>query len=362
MKKQGMMPTKSASTMQPPSPPPAGIAKGIGDGSLADPSTEKMHMSKGEMCKACGMAKSKDHDCDMAEKYAKGELTKGMMPAGAGGPTIGPTPGVLPDDKKPKKEGGDEGSGGDMKKAGFMGSKPPGGPAAGAMGAPPAGGGMPKMPKLPGVGKPAGAGAPKPPGGALPMPKAGPMSGPVPKTPALGAGSPAAKAELQKLDPTWSPHSKPTGPMPTPAFAPEPGVASLNPGKAKSQNLTGKAPPNQVDAIAPMAGAKPAAPAGLPPVISSAPAPGAAPAHGSLVGQTLTGSMGLPPGPGAITGLGAKPAQGVKTMTERVAAKVPPPIPAAAKGHSLSHLTSPPAAARPAPPQAAAPSLGGKKA
>lgn len=44
-------------------------------------------------------------------------------------------------------------------------------------------------------------------------------------------------AKSLKKDLTWDPGSKPTGAMPTPNFGDGPGVASLNPGKAKLQNL-----------------------------------------------------------------------------------------------------------------------------
>jgi hypothetical protein len=56
------------------------------------------------------------------------------------------------------------------------------------------------------------------------------------------------KGPKMSHDPTWSPSSKP-GKLEDPKFGDAPGVASLNPGKAKSQNLTGKAPKNQVDEL-----------------------------------------------------------------------------------------------------------------
>lgn len=202
----------------------------IGDGGLSDPSTEKGHsftknaLSDGgaggpsgvghmamseELCKACGLKKGADHDCDVAEKYAKGEMKKedpssdGMsmsedekldkyakmgkeeiQPAGSAPSAPDKKVGVLPEDKKSKKiDGLDEGSGGQIKKSLKK---------AGATGA------APSAPKAPSLGKPAG------------MPKL-PAPGKVaaPKTPAMGAGTPAPgtpalKSELTKgvLPPT----------------------------------------------------------------------------------------------------------------------------------------------------------------
>lgn len=53
----------------------------------------------------------------------------------------------------------------------------------------------------------------------------------------------AMKPAMPKLDPTFDPGKKSLGPVPTPAFGSSPGVASLNPGKAKPQVLPGMGKP-----------------------------------------------------------------------------------------------------------------------
>jgi hypothetical protein len=346
------------------------LKKGLGDGAYADPSSEKGHMNKVEaLCKLCGSKKGADHDCDSVEKYAKGEpnpkpprdhdkdlaeynrfkdapyvkpwgVSKDLepkkpvldstkkgeyLPAGSAPTSPGDKPGVTPDDKKCKEVKGTEGSGGDIKKAGMMGLPKPGGPGATSaqMSSPGAGGGMPKLPKLPGAGGPA-----KPPGGAAgPMPKVGPMSGAVPKAPkppAMGAGTPAAKAELQK-DLTWSPASKPTGPMASPFAAqpPAPPAAAMNPGVAKPQHMGGKefggtmagkplpapakVPQTMVERVASRMPA--AAPSLAPPSPAARPQPGLPGAHlfapKAAIGKAeLKKDFSTPSGGNAPTGLG----------------------------------------------------------
>lgn len=220
-----------------------------------------MAMAEGAACKACGEPLAKC-SCGRAERYAKGEpdmqmseddkiekwakseLTKtlnpviaarmaankakaraaaappsapaaapegakkGEMPAGAAPEYPGKKIGVLPDDKKEREQGGDEGSGGDIKKTSLALTKAgfrPGSPSPMGGSAPPAA--MPPRPKLPGMGKPAAGGLPKPPSPAGGM-----------KPPAMGAGAPAMKAELTKA-----------GPPPIPAAAHKPAVISSAP-------------------------------------------------------------------------------------------------------------------------------------
>jgi hypothetical protein len=315
------------------------LAKGLAKDDMAAGSVNPMAMS--EICKSCG-GKSALCKCSDCESYAKGEKKPTSKPprdgsklcpsrdfgnhiykdgkcsfCSEGESTKKSQPntfvddragkGVLPDDKKSKDMGGEEGSGGEIiEKAGFRPGSPAGPTGGGApMPMPPRpklpGAGMPKPPKLPGMGKPAG-----PAGGA-------------PKPPAMGAGTPAAKAEMKKMSPFDVISS-------APAPAPRKGPPSL-PGKGKV-------------AVA----------GGTPAVISSAPAPASQP--GGMTGMQVKGTMGLPPGQGAASGL-PKPAQGVQTMAERVASRMP---------QGGAGLAAPPAGARPAAPAHKLPGVPAMKA
>lgn len=173
-----------SATVNPPPPPPPQLKS---EGAMS-------------MCKACGMEKKADHDCDVAEKYAKGEYPiKKDEPAGAGGPPDGP--GVKDKastraNKGPDLENGkpfpekvkqavkptDGNDGTDVEKIKKMGMAPsapkPIAPLKPAAGASP---GAPKLAGLPKPGAPVG-GAPK-----------------LPKPPAMGAGTPQmGKAEMKK--------------------------------------------------------------------------------------------------------------------------------------------------------------------
>lgn len=155
------------------------VEKALGDGGIADPSTEKMHMSKGELCKTCGEGE-KLCKCGELTKFA---LSKGSLPAGSS-----PTHPAKDPEKKINTKGKvieAEGSGGLVKKA------------EGAGGAPslPGVGAAPKAPKAPKVPKPPamGAGTPAPNLKAEPsMTKAvGPWAGPF--------GSGPKKAPVQTM-------------------------------------------------------------------------------------------------------------------------------------------------------------------
>lgn len=233
------------------------VEKKLGDGGIADPSTEKGHMNKKE-CKLCGESLCK---CGDVEKYAKGEYG----PAGSSPTSPGPKPGKTPDEKSTSKVIEAPGSGGEIKKTAM-----PGAPAPAA----------PKMPS---------AAAPK-----------------APKPPAMGAGAPApnVKSEIRK-DLVWK------GPF---------GGKSISAQPSTPQMLAKPAP-------------------------------------------TMPGILPASPGT-TIPGLGAKspaPAAPVKTMAERVAAKVPASDPAAL---TPAQASAPPLFSKPTapPPPSATPGLfGGKK-
>lgn len=360
-------------------------AYGPGGSSMPPP------MAKAELCKACGMSKA-EHDCDKAEAFAKGEIkatwtsreeakkqreeleAKGkkpddyktsvpvkkdeIQPAGASPDGPQPPEGKTPDDKKSKAAPKNDGNG-ELAKAGMA---MPGAPAAPKAAAPK----MPAMPKLPG---PKGAGAAKP--------------------PALGAGKPAPnlKSELQK-DLTWSPASKPTGPMPSPFGAtPPPAPPGVAKPMKKAVTLPGfkAAAAKKTPIGASLAAAKDhhfgadttmqreALPVAADVEEARAMQPVQAvklPGVRAKVGATMDSMLGAPaPQPAAphkptdtlpasgmpvkgpiVGGPMPKPAQGVQTMAERVASRVPAK-PAAAPG-----FTPPPPEARPgaAPPPSAA--------
>jgi hypothetical protein len=165
--------------------------------------------------------------------------------------------------------------------------KAPGASAAGGM--PKPAGGLPKAPKVPGMGKPAAGGMPKPAG--------------VPKTPAMGAGQPALKTELNKaVIPSVRDKASQAAKLP--------GVRASVSNTMDNMLAGGSKPLN------------PGQPLAIKPIISNPLAP---------VGARPSATGGLAPAP--------KAAPVGQTMVERVAAKMP--------AGPAAGLTPPPAAARP---------------
>ncbi len=314
-----------------------------------------MKCSETPMCK-CG-------DCSRTEKYAKGELKFGKkeVPAGSApdGVSAFDAKGKVPGDKAPKavegehtKEAGSDGN--NIKKAALNTSSPApaGAAAAGVAGAPklpklpgmgkPAMGGMPKAPKLPGMGKPAM--------GAKPAAPAAPAGGA--KPPAMGAGQPALKAENDpsKCGVCGEKHGtdnakcaalgenvdkksmKKAGLNPH-AVAPAKDVATVqNFAAQQGKNLR---PLDTAKQAVKLPGAR-AAVSNTMDSMLAAPKPAAHP-------PALKPGATLPASPGVkIPGVGAAPPKpaAAQPMVERVASAMPAGQPGAA-------LTPPPAAARP---------------
>lgn len=294
------------------------VEKALGDGGIADPSTEKMHMSKGELCKMCGEGE-KLCKCGELTKFA---LSKGSLPAGSS-----PTHPAKDPEKKINTKGKvieAEGSGGEMvvkaekEKHDFLArTKSPvslckwcgedfkhpnhnqepaeevwetrarrdaAGPKEWRKSE--AGG----APSLPGVGA---------------APKA-PKAPKVPKPPAMGAGTPAPNLKAE--------------PSMTKAVGPWAGPFGSGPKKAPVQTMVER-------------------------VASRMPR-----SADSMVGETLPAS-GTPLTGGAAPPAGLKPAK-VQTMAERVASKMPvaaPPAPAAPTKPLFAEGAKVPAPTGPAP-------------